>query len=410
MTTLADLAPVRYLDRTTPPHITTLVLMTATAAIATNLFLPSLPTMAEEFGTSYAIIQLAVTGYLALTGFVQLAIGPVSDRVGRRPVMIAALAIFVLASIGAAHATSLTAFLAFRALQASSVAGFVVSRAAIRDMVGRERAASMIGYVTMGMALAPMIAPAVGGALGDAFGWRSNFHALALAGMATLIVIWFDQGETNRHRSGSFREQARAYPALLRSRRFRGYALSMMFASGTFFAYLGGAPYVGAVVYGLSATELGLYLAITPLGYATGNGVSGRFAERVGLYRMMIGGASITLGFMSITLLTAMAEVAHPLGFFAFTFAIGLGNGIVLPSASAGMLDLRPDLAGSAAGLGGALMTFGGAVLSGLAAFTLTETSGAYPLIFCILASSTLCLASILYTIRAEKRAGTVET
>jgi len=404
MTALPDFAPVRYLDRTTPPHITTLVLMTATASIATNLFLPSLPTMAEEFGTSYAIIQLTVTGYLALTGFVQLAIGPISDRVGRRPVMIATLAIFVLASIGAAYATSLTAFLAFRAVQASSVAGFVISRASIRDMVGREQAASMIGYVTMGMALAPMIAPTVGGALGDAFGWRSNFHALALAGVVTLLIVWFDQGETNRLKSGSFRDQARAYPFLLRSRRFWGYALTMMFAAGTFFAYLGGAPYVGSVVYGLSATEVGLYLAITPMGYATGNGLSGRFAERVGLYRMMTTGALITLCVMSMTLVTAWAGVEHPLGFFAFTFAIGLGNGIILPSANAGMLDVRPDLAGSAAGLGGALMTFGGAALSGVAAFTLTETSGAYPLIFCILGSSALCLACVLYTIRAEKR------
>ncbi len=396
--------PVRYLDRTTPPHITTLVLMTAVASICTNLFLPSLPGMAAEFGTSYAIMQFAVTGYLALTGFVQLLSGPISDRYGRRPVMIVALMVFILAGIGAAHATSLTGFFLCRAFQACSVVGFVISRAAIRDMVGREQAASMIGYVTMGMALAPMIAPTVGGALGDAFGWRSNFHALALAGTIALVIVWFDQGETNRHLSGSFRAQARAYPALLRSRRFWGYALTMMFASGTFFAFLGGAPFVGSVVYGLSATEVGMYLAITPMGYATGNGLSGRFAARMGLYRMMTVGALVTLCVMSLTLVTAAAGIAHPLGFFAFTFAIGLGNGIILPSANAGMLDVRPDLAGSAAGLGGALMTFGGAALSALASFTLSETSGTYPLIYCILGSSALCLACVLYTIRVEKR------
>jgi len=400
---MSSLPPVRYLDRTTPPHITTLVLMTAVASICINLFLPSLPAMAAEFGTSYAVMQFAVTGYLALTGFVQLAIGPVSDRFGRRPVMIAALIVFICAGIGAANATSLSGFFACRALQASSVAGFVISRASVRDMVSRERAASMIGYVTMGMALAPMIAPTVGGALGDAFGWRSNFWVLAMVGTLVLTIVWFDQGETNQHRSGSFREQARAYPDLLRSRRFRGYAMTMLFASGTFFAYLGGAPFVGSVVYGLSATEVGLYMAITPMGYATGNGLSGRFAARVGLYRMMTIGALTTLGVMSLTLVTAAAGVTHPLGFFAFTFAIGLGNGIILPSANAGMLDVRPDLAGSAAGLGGALMTFGGAALSALAAFTLSETSGAYPLIFCILGSSAMCLACVLYTIRMEQ-------
>jgi len=395
---------VRYLDRTTPPHITTLVLMTAVGSVCINLFLPSLPVMAEEFGTSYAIMQFAVTGYLALSGFVQLGIGPVSDRFGRRPVMIGALVLFTIAGIGAATAETLTGFFVFRMVQASSVVGFVVSRAAIRDMVGREQAASMIGYVTMGMALAPMIAPTVGGALGDAFGWRSNFHALALIGLVVLVIVWFDQGETNHHRSGSFREQARAYPALLRSRRFWGYALTMMFAAGTFFAFLGGAPFVGSVVYGLSATEVGMYLAITPMGYATGNGLSGRFAMRMGLYRMMITGALVTLCMMSLALGAALAGVEHPLGFFAFTFAIGLGNGIILPSANAGMLDVRPELAGSAAGLGGALTTFGGAALSAFATFTLSETSGVYPLIYCILGSSTACLACVLYTVRVEKQ------
>jgi|GEM_PF-1019885 len=318
--------PIRYLDRTTPPHITTLVLMTAVGSVCINLFLPSLPVMAEEFGTSYAIMQFAVTGYLALSGFVQLGIGPVSDRFGRRPVMIGALILFTLAGIGAATAETLTGFFIFRMLQASSVVGFVVSRAAIRDMVGREQAASMIGYVTMGMAMAPMIAPTVGGMLGDAFGWRSNFHALALVGAVVLVICWFDQGETNHQRSGSFREQAQAYPALLRSRRFWGYAMTMMFAAGTFFAFLGGAPFVGSVVYGLSATEVGMYLAITPLGYATGNGLSGRFSVRVGLYRMMTTGALITLFGMLLALLVVSAGVQHPLGFFLFTFTIGLGR------------------------------------------------------------------------------------
>ncbi len=400
---MTSLPPVRYLDSTTPPHITTLVLMTAVGSVCTNLFLPSLPAMAEDFGTTYAVIQFAITGYLALTGFVQLAMGPISDRIGRRPVMVGAMVLFVLASIGAANAPSLGWFFLFRALQTVSVAGFVVSRAAIRDMVAREKAASMIGYVTMGMALAPMIAPTVGGALGDAHGWRSNFWALAIIGAVCLVVVWLDQGETNTHRMGSFREQARAYPDLLRSRRFRGYALSMMFAAGTFFAYLGGAPFVGAEVYGLSATEVGMYLAITPLGYATGNGISGRFAERVGIFRMMTFGALTTLVLMAMALVAVAAGVTHPLGFFAFTFGIGLGNGIVLPSANAGMLDLRPDLAGSAAGLNGAMTTFGGAALSALAASTLSETSGAYPLILCILGSSALCLVCVRYTIGVEK-------
>ena len=175
-----------------------------------------------------------------------------------------------------------------------------------------------------------------------------------------------------------------------------------VFAVGTFFAYLGGAPFVGDVIFGLSASEVGLYLALTPLGYMLGAGISGRFAARIGLYRMIFIGALITLLGMSMTLVTAGMGVNHPMGFYGFTIAIGLGNGFVLPSANAGMLDVKPELAGSASGLGGSLTTFGGASLSALSGFLLTETSGVYPLIYCILAASFLCLLAAIYTIRVE--------
>ena len=401
MTTLA--AP-RYLDRSTPPHITTLVLVTAVSSITVNIFLATMPAMATFFDRPYAVIQLTLTAYLALSGITQLLVGPASDLLGRRPVMIATLLIFILASVGAALSTSFELFLFFRIVQTAIVSGFVVSRAVIRDMVPREKAASLIGYVTMGQALAPMIAPALGGVLGDAFGWQATFWALAFAGVVTLVIVLLDQGETHRSIGTGLRAQVRTYPELLRSRRFWGYSLTSTFAAGTFFAYLGGAPYVGTTVYGLSATEVGLYMAITPTGYVIGNFISGRFAVRIGLYRMMTFGALTTLGVMAMTLLPYGMSVVHPLGFFFFTFSIGLGNGFILPSAGAGLLDVRPDLAGSASGLSGALMTFGGAALSTLAGVLLTIYSGTLPLILCILASSLLCLICARYTIAVERQ------
>jgi len=401
---MSSLPSVRYFDRKTPPHITTLVIMVGTATMPVNIFLASLPEMAVYYDTPYSIMQFTVTAYLALTGLIQLFVGPISDRFGRRPVTLVALCVFILASLGAALAPNFESFMAFRCLQAVAVTCQVIARATVRDMVAREKAASMIGYVTMGMALAPMMAPPIGGILADLFGWQSNFYTLSIVGCITLTIVWLDQGETNLHKSANFSEQFRAYPELLVSRRFWGYSLVLVFASGTFFAYLGGAPFVGNTFYGLSATEVGLYLSITPFGYMIGNGLSGRFAGAIGLYRMILVGASIILCVMSMPLITAWLGVTHPLGFFGFTFAIGLGNGLILPSASAGVLDVRPTLAGSASGLSGALMTFGGAGLSALSGFLLTETSGAYPLIFCIVGSSFLCLISGLYTIRIEKQ------
>ena len=400
---MSSLPAPRYLDRRSPPHITTLVLIAGTGAVPMNIFLASLPEMATYYDRPYSIMQFTLTGYLALTGLTQLFLGPISDRFGRRPVMLGSLVLFILASLGAALSKSFEVFMAFRCLQAVIVSGFVISRAAVRDMVAREKAASLLGYVAMGMALAPMLAPPLGGMLADQFGWASNFFALVVLGILTLIVVFFDLGETNHNKSDSFTEQFKSYPDLVRSRRFWGYSLTMVFAVGTFFAYLGGAPYIGDKFYGLSATEVGWYLAITPFGYMIGSGISGRYAARFGIYRMMLTGAFLTLSIMSLTLLTAWIGVDHPLGFYGFTIAIGLGNGLVLPSANAGMLDVKPELAGSAAGLGGSMMTGGGAVLSALAAFWLTETSGAYPLIFCILGASFSCLLAAMYTIRVEK-------
>jgi len=401
---MSSLPNVRYFDRRTPPHITTLVVIVATSALPINIFLASLPAMADYYDTPYSLIQFTVTGYLALTGLAQLFIGPISDRFGRRPVMLAALILFILASLGAATAPTFEIFMVFRCLQAVMVTGHVIARASVRDLVAREKAASVLGYVTMGMALAPMLAPPIGGFLSDLFGWQSSFYALAVAGCITLVFVFFDQGETNRHKSANFSEQFRAYPELLTSRRFWGYSLTLVFASGAFFAYLGGAPFVGHEFYGLTSSQVGLYLSITPLGYMIGNGISGRFASYFGLYRMILTGSLSKLIIMSMTLVTAWIGVQHPLGFFGFTFAIGLGNGMILPSANAGVLDVRPALAGSAAGLSGALMTFGGAGLSALSGFLLSETSGAYPLIYCILGSSTLCVLCALYTISIEKQ------
>ena len=372
--------------------------------MAMNIFLASLPEMARYYDRSYAVMQISLTGFLVLTSMSQLIIGPISDRFGRRPVMMGTLVVFIIASIGAAYSTTFEIFMFFRLMQAGIVSGLVISRASVRDMVAREKAASMLGYIAMGMAIAPMMAPALGGFLADLFGWQSNFHALTIIGLLALMVVFFDQGETNLHKSNSFSEQFKAYPELIRSRRFWGYALVLAFSIGTFFAYVGGAPFIGDKFYGLSASQVGLYLGFTPMGYMIGSGISGRFSQRIGLYRMMVvGGLIIFLG-MTPTLLTAWLEIQHPMGFFAFTIAIGLGNGLVQPAANAGMLDVRPQIAGSAAGLGGALMTMGGAGLTALSGSLLNENSGLFPLIFCILGTSAIALMASLYTIRVERQ------
>jgi DHA1 family bicyclomycin/chloramphenicol resistance-like MFS transporter len=395
---------VRFLDRTTPPHIVTLVMLAGLSAAAMNIFLPSLPAMTDHFGTDYAVMQLAVSLYLGVNAVLQLVIGPMSDRFGRRPVVLWSFAIFCLATLGTIYAPTAEIFLAFRMLQAVVVAGLVLSRAIVRDMVPQEQAASMIGYVTMGMALVPMVAPLIGGFLDETFGWHANFWFLFVMGLAVLGLTWRDLGETAVRREGGFGAQMREAPELFTSPRFWGYGLCMMFASGAFFAYLGGAPFVGSEVFGLSPSLLGLLFGAPAVGYAVGNALSGAFSVRVGINRMILAGTLLTAGGLAVSLGLFHAGAGTVLTFFGFMMFVGLGNGMVLPNATAGMLSVRPHLAGTASGLGGAMTIGGGAALSALAGALLTPEAGAFPLLWMMLVTSLLSIASILMVLWRERQ------
>lgn len=383
----------------TPPKIITLTLLAGLSALSMNIFLPSLPGMAVYFNVPYGVMQQSVALYLALSAILQIAIGPISDRYGRRPVILGAVALFLIATIGTLLAPNATVFLAFRMLQAVIAVGMALSRAVVRDMVADDQAASMIGYVTMGMSLVPMIGPVIGGFLDQFYGWHANFAFLFLLGLAIFALLWVDLGETSAPSSISLGAQLRQYPALLTSLRFWGYAGSAAFMSGCFFAYLGGAPYVGAAVYGLTSSQVGLLFAITALGYAGGNFIAGRYSIRFGMNRMVLLGALVTAGGLAVLTVLSLLHLAGPLTFFGLSIFMGLGNGIGLPSANAGVLSVRPDLAGTASGLGGAVMVGGGAGLAALAGALLPPGSTELPLVLLMLASALAAVACMLAVI-----------
>jgi len=396
----------RFLDRATPPHIFTLTVMAGLSALSLNIFLPSLPTMTEHFAADYRLMQLSVSLYLAMNAVLQVVIGPISDRYGRRPVLLWSFVLFILATLGCLMAPTAEIFLAFRMLQAVVSAGMVLSRAVVRDMVPTDQAASMIAYVTMGMSIVPMAGPAIGGAVDASLGWQANFWLLIGLGLFVTWLIWRDLGETATRREGGFAAQLRDYPELLTSPRFWGYAASAMFASGTFFAYLGGAPFVGSEIYHLDPATLGLLFGAAAFGYLFGNWVSGRYTVRFGINRMILMGALVTSAGIAASLALHLAGYAHPYVFFGFMIPLGFGNGMVLPGATAGTLSVRPQLAGSASGLGGALMIGGGAALSAWSGRLLSVESGAVPLLALMVTSSTLSILSILLVIRRARRLG----
>ena len=390
---------VRFLDRTTPPHIATLILMAGLSALAMNIFLPSLPDMARYFDADYKLMQLSVAVYLGVNAVMQILIGPISDKLGRRPVILAGILGFVLATIGCLVATNVYVFLLFRMLQAVIATSLVLSRAVVRDMVPADQAASMIAYVTMGMAVVPMIGPAVGGLLDEAFGWHANFWLLAGLGVLLYWLVWRDLGET-AHKSGlTLTQQFAEYPELLTSPRFWGYALASGFASGAFFAYLGGAPFVGSEVFGLDPSELGFYFGAPAAGYFLGNFISGRFSTRIGVNRMVYWGSLINAFGIGLSMLVFAFDYGTAVTFFGFMTFVGLGNGMTIPNATSGMLSVRPHLAGTASGLGGAIMIGGGAALSALAGALLSPDTGAWPLLWIMFLTSACAIAAIRFVI-----------
>ena len=396
----------RFLDRTTPPHIATLVLVCGLAALCMNIFLPSLPAMAEHFSTDYAIMQFAVSGYLAGTAVLQLAIGPLSDLFGRRPVLIAGIVILLIGTLVCAFAPNVTVFMVGRLLQTTIVSAFVLARAVVRDMVPMEEAASMIGYVTMGMSLVPMVGPTIGGVLNDLFGWQASFAVLFILGLAVLALVFADLGETNRARAGSFAEQFGAWPDLLRSRRFWGYVATSTFSSGIFYAFLGGAPFVGSVVLNMTPAMLGLNFFLFAAGFMAGNFLSGRYARRIGITRMMLGGNILGIIGIALTFLLTLSFPGSPLAFFGPFFLVGVGNGLTLPSANAGMVSVRPHMAGAASGLGGAITVGGGALLAIVAGAILSEEAGAIPLLVLMGISALLAILSSEFVRQIDLKEG----
>lgn len=399
-----------WLSRHTPPHVLTLVLIASISALNMNIFLPSLPGMAAYFGTDYSFMQLAISAYLGVVALLQLVIGPLSDRYGRRPVLLGGFTIFLLATIGCILSPNVEIFMFFRMLQGVIAAGMVLTRAIVRDMVEPEKAASMIGYITMGMSVVPMIGPVLGGYLEQTLGWQASFAMVLVLGAIVLWLIWVDLGETNKHKTASFAAQFRAYPELVRSRRFWGYAGSAAFASGAFFAFLGGAPFVAITVLGLDPAQMGLYFIFISLGYMAGNYIAGKYSQRLGMNWMMLSGSAVSALGMVLVIILFLMGFEHPFSFFGTMIFVGVGNGMTLPNANAGIVSVRPHLAGSASGLGGAVMLAGGAALSAITGALLTPETGAYPLLFMMLGSSVLAILTSAYVINVANRVGALST
>ncbi len=378
------------------PPVLALVAVSALSPFAINAIVPSMPAIEHVFDTNYARVQLILSMFLAAVAVSQIVIGPLSDRFGRRPVLLVGFAIFICACAASPFAPSIEALIAMRVVQgASGCVGIVLGRAIVRDLFERRQAASMLGYVTMGLAVAPMVAPSIGGQLQVLFDWTAIFWFMALLGIVCLVVTWALVPETNLHPTPrlSFGSMFRDFGVLLRDADFLLFSACSSLSTGVFFAFLGGAPYVSERMLHLSPGVYGLWFAVAPLGYATGNFISGRFTERFGVARMILGGSVI--GFIAAALpgLFFMSGLASAATLFMPMMLIGVANGLALPSAISGAISVRPEIAGAAAGLSGSAQIGTGAVLSAITGAALAGGS-ATPM-FALMAIAALLAAVV---------------
>lgn len=368
-----------------------LMAMTAIGPATLNILVPALPSLVRVLQTDADTVQLTVSLYLISIAIAQLLLGPLSDRFGRRPVVLAGLTLNMLASLAAIAVTSIDALIATRVLQAIGAAtGIVMGRTIIRDLYERDRAASMIGLVTTAMVVAPMVSPLIGGILDTLFGWQAIFLFIAL--LSSLVLLWAVPVLPETRPASVAEAPGRLWRetrALLGNAKFYAYVLAGALGSAPFFTFLGGGPHVAVTLMGRSSAEYGLWFVINSFGYMSGNFTASRLSQRFGVNAMITGGVAVELVGTSITCaLVATMPGGGPAIVFLPQFIISYGNGLLLPNAIAGAVSVRPQAAGTAAGMTGFAQMAMGAAATQVIGIALVGASTAMPLAWMMLAEA----------------------
>lgn len=355
-----------------------LVALAMLGPLTLNILVPSLPGLPKALGTSKESAQLTFSLYLFGMALSQLVLGPMADRFGRRPVVLAALVVYIASSLAAFFAPGIEVLIVARVIQSfGATAGLTLGRTMIRDRYDLNAAASMIGYVTMAMVIAPMVSPLMGATLDENLGWRAIFAFCALLGLASLALAWPNLPETRPATlvAPTTREVAERTLRLLRHRRYMAYWGTSAFCSALFFAFLGTAPHLMIEVLGHTKSQYGFWFMSLSFGYMVGNFVSARNVQRLGIDTLIYWGNIAGLVGSFAILVPALMGFLHPLALFGPAMIMSFGNGLVLPNAISGGIGVDP----AAAGAGSGLMGFGqvgvGAVVSFFAAKYSTDSA-----------------------------------
>lgn len=372
-----------------------LAMVSALGPVAMQILLPGVPIIKESFQVSTAVAQLTLSLSMASIALATLAYGPLSDRYGRKPVLIGGMIITIIGSIMCIVAPGIEWLIVGRIVQAAGGAvGMVVARAIVRDVYDAREASSVIATLVMVMVVMPMLSPAVGGELMVRLDWHSVFYLVAICSAILLGLLIYALPETLREPVpfSGLGDMMRTYRSLLQMKSFRGYALSVSFVSVVFFSFISAAPEIMVSVFRRPATEYGYYFIIIPLGFMAGNYVTRHFGRRAGIHRMIDYGSRISILGIALALLLQAIGLHHPAALFLPIALAIFGNGITLPNAQAGAINAAPRMAGSASGLTGFMQMAFSAVAAQAVALIFNGT--VYPMLLLMLTASVLSLAA----------------
>lgn len=332
--------------------------------LCVHIFLPVLPALRDSLGVSEAVAQATFSVALFGMSAATLVYGTLSDRLGRRPVLLSGLALFLAGSLLALVAPGIEVLIGARLLQAVGAAcGVTLVRSIARDAYGPERLVQALAYLTMAYTLGPMIAPVAGGVLVDAFGWRSVFAFSLIGGAIIAFVAWLVIYETKpAHAALHPGSILGGYLALFSHLRFSAFVFTTGFSTGAFMVSATTASYLMKDMLHRPATEFGLWFLAFPFGFFSGNFVSSRVGNRVSIERMVLTGSTLTMiSAASQALLLGSGHIS-PAAIFIPGFFLTFSQGISMPYAQAGAMAIEPRLSGTASGVGVCLQNLLGAV------------------------------------------------
>jgi MFS transporter, DHA1 family, multidrug resistance protein len=331
--------------------------LSAVGPLTTDMYLPSLPDIARQLDASTAEVQFTISAYLIGFAVGQILYGPISDRHGRKPVLMGAIALYCVASLACAVSTSIELLIVARAFQAlGGCGGIVLTRAIVRDIYSGAHAGRELSLIGSVMALAPVIAPILGGLVQTGFGWRATFLVLVVAGLAGSAIVWTLLPETLNMRAAepvSLPSMLRSYRIVARSRAYHAYLAITAASYAGLFAWISGSAFVLQDLYGLAPFDFGVAFALGSVGYMTGSAIAARLVVRLGLDGVLgLGGCACAAGGLAMTAavalgLTSSMSLVLPMAIYL------AGLGMVLPQGIAGAMTPFPERAGAASSLFG---------------------------------------------------------